>query len=382
MTYRIGVDSRLLSEKVTGIGRYTSEMLSRLVETEHEWYLYSHMPITIGHWQRPNVHLRTSNFPGRPLRMLWAQSLMPWQAARDRVDLFWAPTHRLPRYLNRNIASVVTVHDLVWKHAGETMQPARRWLDARLMPEAARLADRIIAVSASTADDLACEVPEAAGKIKAIPHGAPDPASQTSHTTLTGMGLSEPFFLFVGTLEPRKNLSRLIEAYAKLPESLQTKAKLAIAGGKGWGGVDIKTLCENHGVTERVHVLGYVTEEQLSGLYAQALFLAMPSLYEGFGLPLLEAMAHGKPTLTSDRSSMPEVVGETGILIDPDDVDSIGNGLSKLIGDPVLRQRLGEAARDRAQEFSWDRAVSQTLTVFDEAIAARATRQGSRAATT
>jgi len=379
MTYRIGVDARLLSQKITGIGRYTVEMLDHLTEAGHEWYLYSPTPIVIGHWQRPNVHLRTANLPGRPLRMLWTQSLMPWQAARDGVDLFWAPTHRLPRYLNGRIARVVTIHDLVWKHAGETMRPTSRWLDARLMPEAARLADRIITVSSHTADDLVSEVAEAAGKIRAIPLGAPTPVGRMSADILSEMGLSEPFFLFVGTLEPRKNLARLIEAYALLPDNLRNAATLAIAGGRGWGGVDVETLSAQHGVTERVRVLGYVTEAQLSGLYEHALFLAMPSLYEGFGLPLLEAMVHGTPGLTSDRASMPEVVGDAGILIDPYDAGSIRDGLSRLIGDADLRRRLGERALDRMPRFSWDRAVSQTLDVFDEAMAVRDARQCRRA---
>ena len=128
-TYRIGVDARILSERVTGIGRYTHEMLTQLVDRGHEWFLYSHRPIIVGDWSRYNVRIRVANlleavnFPKRVLRLAWAQTVLPWWASQDKVDLFWSPGHRLPRYLSKRIARVVTIHDLVWKHAGETMRP-------------------------------------------------------------------------------------------------------------------------------------------------------------------------------------------------------------------------------------------------------------------
>ncbi len=371
MTYRIGVDSRLLSQPITGIGRYTHEMLKRLTASGHEWFLYSHMPIIIGDWRRSNVHLRTSRLPGRPLRLLWAQLMLPRLASRDRVDLFWAPTHRLPRYLARDMARVVTVHDLVWKHAGDTMPAARRWMDANSMPEIARLADRIIAVSQNTANDLISEVPGCADKIDAIPLGVAEPGPRVADGALAEFGLTEPYFLFVGTLEPRKNLRRLIEAYARLPAALRESAVLAIVGGKGWGGVDVSTIAGDAGVADRVRLLGYVDEEQLSALYSGALFLAMPSLYEGFGLPLLEAMIRGTPVLTSRRASMPEVVGDAALLVEPEDVDSITAGLAGLLGDQDLRTNLAAKAPDRARQFTWDRTAAQTLEVFDKAIAMR-----------
>ena len=378
MTYRIGVDSRLLSEQLTGIGRYTHEMLRRLTDAGHEWYLYSPLPIVLGDWRQPNIHLRSARFPSRAMRMLWAQTTLPWWAARDRVDLFWAPTHRLPRLLRKDMARVVTIHDLVWKHAGDTMRPASRWLDAKLMPEAIRLADRVITVSRNTADDLIAEIPSCAEKIDAIPLGVSRPDTASPDAVLAEFGLTDPFFLFVGTLEPRKNLQRLIEAYSRLPEPLRNTALLAIVGGRGWGGVDVASVVERFGVRDRVRLLGYVSDDQLAALYPKALFLAMPSLYEGFGLPLLEAMVRGTPTLTSQRASMPEVVGDAGLLVDPDSVDSIAGGLARLIGDARLRAELGGKALQRAQHFSWERAATETLGVFDKAIAARRDRLRTR----
>ena len=374
--FRIGVDASLLSEPVTGIGRYTCEILSRLIPMGHEWFLYSHRPIMVGSWKFNNVHLRTGNIPKRLLRMLWVQSVMPLQAARDRVDLFWSPAHRLPSLLPAQIARVVTIHDLVWKHAGETMRPLSRWLDATLMPEAVRLADRVITVSAHTAEDLIKEIPNAQGKVHSISLGASQLASATSRESLASLGLDEPYFLFVGTLEPRKNLVRLLEAFSRLPDSLKQRAVLAIAGGLGWGSVNADMIAEKFGIKDRVRILGYVSEEQLATLYTHALFLSMPSLYEGFGLPLLEAMSRGTPVLTSNCASMPEVAGDAGILIDPHDVNSISQGLSILLGNDMQRNVLACRAMANAERFSWDRAAEETLQIFNDAITIKRSRLG------
>lgn len=368
----IGVDARLLSEAVTGIGRYTREMLKALIGHGHEWTLYSHRPILMEDWRRHlNVRIRTANLPWRGLRMIWAQSVLPWWAAQDNIELFWAPSHRLPRYLPDQIARVVTIHDLVWKHAGRTMRPLSRWLDSRLMPEAVRLADRVIAVSEHTARDLLAEIPEAEGKVRVVPLGVSALSQSVPPDALHALGIDGPFFLFVGTLEPRKNLHRLLEAYASLPEGVRNSVRMVIAGGRGWGGVDVSSLAIRLGVGDRISIVGYANDALLATLYAHALFLAMPSLYEGFGLPLVEAMARGTPVLTSNCSSMPEVAGGAGLLVDPSDVHSIANGLQAMIMDPSLRQRLSEIARATATRYSWEKAASATLQVFDEAMHVR-----------
>lgn len=369
--YRIGVDARLLSEAVTGIGRYTFEMLTRLVPRDHDWTLLSHRPLTVGDWNRPNVRMRTANLPGRVLRMAWAQSVLPRWAAQAHVDLFWAPTHRLPRHLPERIARVVTVHDLVWKHAGETMRPTSRFLDSRLMPEAARLADRVIAVSQHTASDLIEEMPALADKVRVVPLGVSSLPAPATRESLVRLGVDRPYFLFVGTLEPRKNLRRLLQAYAALPDGVRRRALLVIVGGRGWGGVDAPALVDEFHLGDDVRIVGYANEEVLATLYAHALFLAMPSLYEGFGLPLTEAMSLGTPVITSNRASMPEVAGDAGLLVEPTDVNSISDAIATLLTDDARRTALAVRATASAARFSWQRAVDETLKIFDEAVQAR-----------
>lgn len=370
--YRIGVDAGLLSEPVTGIGRYTQEMLKALIGYGHDWTLYSHRPIVVGDGgSHDNVRIRAANLSLRGVRMLWAQSVLPWWAAQDGIDLFWAPTHRLPRYLPARIARVVTIHDLVWKHAGQTMRPLSRWLDAKFMPEAVRLADRVIAVSEHTAQDLLTEIPEAEGKVRVVPLGVSVLSEPSAPEVLRALGIEAPFVLFVGTLEPRKNLRRLLEAYAALPDSVRKSVRMVIAGGKGWGGVDVLSIAVQLNISDRIHVVGHASDALLSALYDHALFLAMPSLYEGFGLPLVEAMARGKPVLTSNCASMPEVAGDAGIFVDPSDVNSICNGLLSMVAEVSLRQRLAGNARAMAARYSWEKAAEATSRIFDEAVQAR-----------
>ena len=174
----------------------------------------------------------------------------------------------------------------------------------------------------------------------------------------------KPYYLFVGTLEPRKNLERLIHAHSILPNSIRNTTKLLIIGGKGWGDVNVEKIVKKFSMQENVEFWGYVDDSILAELYANALFLAMPSLYEGFGLPLIEAMAFGIPMLTSNRSSMPEVAEGAGIFVDPLNLASISKGLGLLLTDPSLRKNLGDRAAIRANKFDWNVTANETLAVF------------------
>ena len=287
------------------------------------------------------------------------------------MDVFWGTTHRIPRLLPARVARVVTVHDLVWRHASETMRPTNRVMDQWLMPQALRMADRVIAVSASTKADLESEFPQIRGRVRVVHLGPTTMPQPHGRESLQALGINRPYLLFVGTLEPRKNLERLLEAFGSIPESLKDRYQLVIAGGKGWGKIDLPSLVHGLGLDRSVCMTGFVTDEQLSTLYAHAYMLAMPSLYEGFGLPLLEAMSFGVPVLTSNISSLPEVAGDAAIFVDPLNTGSIAAGLTQALTNHTLHAALSAHAKERAKLFSWDKAATEVQEVFREAIEER-----------
>ncbi len=373
---KVGIDARLLSRQITGIGRYTLEMCGALAKLENiSLYLYSPAPVcgenTIA---LEKASIQTGNWSHNFLVQLWSESYLPLWAKQDEVDVFWGPAHRLPHWLPANISRVVTIHDLVWKYAGDTMRPISRCLERKQMPFAVNTADAVVADSQSTADAVMEEFCIDTDKLSVVTLGTSIVPSIASLESLQQLGIDRPYFLFVGTLEPRKNLARLLTAYSRLPASLKDRAMLVVVGGKGWGGVNISELVSELGLVNHVRILGYVDEPALAALYANAQFLAMPSLYEGFGLPLIEAMAYGTPVLTSNNSSMPEVAGDAGLLVDALDTDSIESGLNQLIIDESLRASLADNAKKNAARFDWDESAKQLVTVFEKAISVRKSR--------
>ncbi|MHA6685980.1 glycosyltransferase family 4 protein [Mesorhizobium sp. A556] len=362
---RIGVDARLLARPLTGIGRYTHEMVNALLRANADLVLYAPGPLI-----HP-LHLGTGRYKeritvmqGGARRFLWGQLVLPLQVRRDRPDVFWGPAHRLPLGLPREIFGCLTIHDLVWRFAGNTMAPASRLVERVLMPPALRRADAIVAVSGHTKMDITRTFPKLKAPITRVYPGVSPRPSGHPPEYLTKWGITRPYMLFVGTLEPRKNLGRLLQAYATLPSEVMQQADLVVAGGRGWGDVDLEKTVASLGLQGKVHLTGYVDERELSTLYENALFLTMPSLYEGFGLPLVEAMRYGLPSLTANLSSMPEVAHGASVLVDPLNVDAIADGLARLISSSELRAQLSEAAAGNVARFDWDKAAQELLGLF------------------
>lgn len=361
----IFVDARPLSDdRLTGISRYTFEVLTRVIPMGHHWTLCSHRPITIGDWNFKNVTIKCCNIKSKYSRMIWAQSLLPYWANLD-ADLFWSPTPRLPLFLNRSIPSVITVHDLVWRHAPETMIPLSRLLDSILMPHAVRFCDSILAVSNSTRNDILREMPDVLGsKITTVKLGANNLASLISKN----ISLHSPYILVVGTLEPRKNLIRLLEAFSLIDSTVRGPYKIIISGGAGWGDLQLMDLIAKYQLEGSVEVLGYQSDIDLANLYRNASFLSFMSLYEGFGLPLVEAMQFGLPIITSNMSSMPEVAGNAAVYVDPYNIYSIRDGLLKLMTDCNLHNRLSNNSIERGKLYNWDVVADETYAVIKRAL--------------
>ncbi|MBL4606781.1 MAG: glycosyltransferase family 4 protein [Pseudomonadales bacterium] len=367
---KLGVDARLLSRPLTGIGRYTLEMCRALCKhPDLSLFLYSPAPIPaeVLRGLEP-AKIRAGSWDNTLLRQIWGISILPRLAKQDSVDIFWGPSHRLPRFLPSSTTKVVTIHDLVWKYAGETMRPLSRIRERYQMPLAVQMADLVFADSHATKTSIIESFPLSKNKINVVHLGVTHFDSNPSKELLRPLNIKRPYFLFVGTLEPRKNLERLLAAFSQLPSHSRKNIDLVIAGGAGWGKVDIENKVKELKLSSHVHLLGYVSDQTLNALYKHSKFLVMPSLYEGFGLPLVEAMAHGVPVLSSNNSSMPEVAGEAGFLVDPLDVNSIAHGLTEMINNDSLRNNLAAKAKLNVQRFNWDKSAQQFITALKETI--------------
>jgi glycosyltransferase involved in cell wall biosynthesis len=360
---RIAVDARPLAHPHTGIGRYTESLLKRLVESGHQWFLYSDRAITPRFPTDDRVQIRTGNTrPGSPLSLFYSQLVFPRWARGDCVDLFWSPRHHLPLRLPMSVKGVVTVHDLVWKRFPETMQGKNKWLERGLMGPSLRKAAGIIAVSNFTASEVADVYPDCAGRCVTIPEAA---ETQVRHYEEDFPLPEQAYLLFVGTPEPRKNLPRLLQAYAEARQR-GVQQSLVLVGAGGWGNFDLEAVLRELDLQQAVHSRGQVSDAELNALYAGATALLMPSLYEGFGLPALEAMNHGTPVIASNRSALPEVVRDGGLLVNPESVEELSTAITLLCSDEVLHGKLAQQARWQASGFSWDRSAEMTLEALEE----------------
>lgn len=359
---RIAVDARPLAHPATGIGRYTESLLRRLVKMGHQWFLYSDRAISPRFAIDDHVQLRMGNArPGSPLSLVYTQLVFPRWARGDCVDLFWSPRHHLPLRLPDSVKGVVTVHDLVWKRYPETMLGKNRLLERGLMRPSLRKAAGIIAVSDFTAAEIALEYPDCEPRCVTIPEAAE--VSSVSYEEQIPLP-EGPYVLFVGTPEPRKNLPRLLKAYAAARQQ-GVKHALVLVGAGGWGEFDLAEAICALDLGSCVLCRGRVSDAELGALYAGATALLMPSLYEGFGLPALEAMSVGTPVIGSEGSALPEVVRDGGLLVDPHSVDSIAAAIIRLCTDTVLQEELAAKARWQASGYNWDRSAEMTLAALE-----------------
>lgn len=296
---------------------------------------------------------------------LWTQVRLATELFRRRPDLLFVPSHVVP--LGCPVPAVATIHDVgyLWHRSAYT---PLAWVLLHLgTVQNARSARRIIADSRATARDLIEHFGVAPEKVRVAYLGGPEPREVAPDPGLSARyGLPPRYFLFVGTLQPRKNLLRLLEAYARVCQADRSPAGLVLAGRPGVGSTDLRRRARELGILDRVVWLSYVPQEHLAALYAGAVALVFPSLYEGFGLPILEAMAWGTPAISSNSSSLPEVVGEAGLLVDPRDVAGWSMAMERLLADEPLRERLIQAGRERAARFTWNRCAAEVEHTFAE----------------
>ena len=305
-------------------------------------------------------------WPGRVATRTWVTLRRPRLPAGVLADLdmVHATSAAVPPTGGRPL--VATVHDLAFRHYPDAYPAAgRRYHDCAARIVAGEAA-RVIAVSQATADDLTELYGVEPARISVVPLGVEPPGAADQAAAarlLADLGVRGPFLLAVGTLEPRKNLPRLLAAFGEVTDELPDHF-LVVAGPVGWG----PTLRPTWD-SVRVKLAGPVGDPVLRALYRTAEGLAYPSLYEGFGLPVVEAMAHGLPVLTSDRSSLPEVAGDAAVLVDPLDRGAIAKGLVRLVTDSALRRRLADAGPRRAARFTWPATAAGTWAAYREVLA-------------
>jgi glycosyltransferase involved in cell wall biosynthesis len=308
----------------------------------------------------------------RPQWVLGEQTLLPRMASRAGVDLMHSMASTAPLW--GSFARVVTVHDLIYARFPEAHSGLREKGMRVLVPGAARRSDRVIADSHSTRDDLVDLLGIEAERIDVVPLGlgAPVRARAMAEDRLRErLGLGERrVLLSLSAKRPHKNLAALIAAMALLPE--EGRPVLVLPGYPTWHEAELRERAESLGVGEDVRLMGWLAEEELEGLWAIAEAFVFPSLYEGFGLPVLEAMARGVPVACSDASSLPEVAGDAALLFDPREVAAIAAALTRLLEDTDLRGRLRALGRERVKLFSWERAARLTLASYARALSPEA----------
>jgi glycosyltransferase involved in cell wall biosynthesis len=309
--------------------------------------------------------------PGK--RILWEQFVQPWQLGG--FDLYHALAFVAPLWLT--VPMVVTVYDLTFMRYPEHLSTMRRLYLRLFTGLTCRRARRVIAISHSTARDLVELLGIPADKIDVTPLAydaevfkplSPDQVRAFRRQK----NLPERFWLFIGTLEPRKNLPTLIEAYAALP--LSERLPLILGGGKGWQVDEIFATIERHGLNDTIHFPGFVPAEELSLWYNSAEAFVYPSVFEGFGLPVLEAMACGTPVITADVSSLPEVAGTAGLCIPPHNVSAWTAALHTASTDAGWREQASETGIEEAKYFTWQETARQTLASYYRALNIESTR--------
>ncbi len=368
----LAVNAHLLSPvggyRQAGVSRYIEQLLRRLLPAAPEdyWTIYGPQGIAPLIARTPSTRLRLSRLPTtHPVaRIVWEQLAAPLLLLRDRPAVMFCPLNVIP--LATRTPAVVCVHDLAFLRFPERFRPARQRYLSTLIGVSVRRAAHVLTVSEFTRREVIELLGVAPGKVTATPNGrderiGPLPPGEVA-AFRERRRLPPEFLLFLGTLEPRKNLQTLLQAYARRRDEL--RMPLVVAGGKGWMYEGIFRTVEESGLRDLVHFAGFVPGEELGHWYNAATVLVYPSLYEGFGLPPLEAMQCGTPVVTSNAGSLVEVVGDAGISVEATDAEALGDALVRVTSDPELRAEMRARGLLRAQLFDWGQTAVRTLAVL------------------
>lgn len=363
---KIGIDCRLHYYNRTGIGRYIHNLVREFPQclpTDMELVLLQSRRERGRISQDPSLRCRRIVTPAHHS---WENWLLALEVAPKRVDVLHSPDHVAPRRYGWQ--SVVTVLDLAFLAHPEAYSAASLLYYTQVFRTLAHAA-QVITISDFTREEVLNRLsitPERVTTIRLAADPSFHPRSDSEcGETRRRLDVPDSYFLVVGTIEARKNLERLLGAYALLPR--KDRPRIVFAGGSGFHSDRVLEAVQEHRLEDHVRFLGHVSDEDLPALYSGARCLLFPSRYEGFGLPILEAMASGCPVITSDCGSMAEIAGDDAILVDPNAADSMADGMRRVLYDDSLRDELIAKGQKRARRFSWRTAAEQTLGIYREA---------------
>ncbi len=373
---RIGIDARILRmEQLTGIGFYVYHILRYIAEndTGNEYFLYSNSPLVHHIENGKNFHERIvrGNIVTQPLGTLWMRYSLAKYLKEDKIDVFWGTAFMLPQRV-AGIKYVVTIHDLALLIEAKWGRRYNVLLQHLFTPGSAGRADRIITVSDATKRDVVSLCRIDPNKIQTIYLGGlkykQEKATQEQvDTALTKFSIAGKFLLYLGTLEPRKNIDNVVKSFDLLAET-DEEVELVLAGGLGWRYQSILDAIDSAKHKDRIKRLGYVSSEEKVALYAAAQAFLFPSHYEGFGIPVLEAMEMGLPVLTARNSSLPEVAGPSGFYVeDENDVQAMAEQMKAILS-MTAEERAARIAQgySHAATFSWEKCAQETARLLTE----------------
>ena len=370
---KIAIDVRTVLPNRSGVGNYVLHLIQNLRQVDPEstyYFLAQKKNISLlGHLAREqNPFLTLFSHENHPLGDIWEHFILPLQLMKKEIDVFHGPASLIP-FRKNHYKLVVTIHDLVAFLFPETIPLKYGAYMRYLLRQAVKKADKIIAVSYHTQQDLVKIMKVPPEKIVVI-HEAPSPIFRPVNPKeiwpclKTRYGVDRKFIYHLGNIEPRKNLIVLLEAFTLVCRELGDEYQLVVSGQKGWLIRSLSQFLKNYPVRDQVLFTGYVPMEDLPFFMNGADLFVFPSLYEGFGLPVLEAMSCGTPVISSNRSSIPEIVGSAAILIDPTDIQDLAGKMIALLKNPEEHKRLSLAGLEQSARFSWLEAARKTLDVY------------------
>jgi len=367
---KIGVDARDMVITLTGMGRYIFDLMIHLAPLDESvhYILYSHRPIERFPFRdHPNISNCVASGPlglfAKP-RELWKNACLPFVAKRDKIEVLFLPSNITP--IIRSTPVVMMIHDVLYARHPEWCD-RKTWMQAKLAIKFAQNADIVLVPSAKTKNDLIelGKCPES--KINVIHHGCKLDFSDTIDFYDQDLDFAHiEYFLFVGFDYVRRNIPGLIKAFGEALEVTGRDFHLVIAGGTDRRS-HLESVKNSTGFGNKIHLQGHVDDNLLKYLYTNAVGFLYPSVYEGFGFPVLEAISAGLPVVVPNTATMPEVAGDAGIYFDPDDPDGIKNAIIKVMNSPELRLEYSEKSRIQAAKFSWQKTAEKTLELLKRA---------------